>query len=72
MTGTAAHVTPVIEVDHRPVGDGGIGPISEAAAGALLRHHLRPQPEVLPLVHAGAAAPAGTAGLASGRGPRGT
>jgi branched-chain amino acid aminotransferase len=28
MTGTAAHVTPVIEVDHRPVGDGGIGPIS--------------------------------------------
>src|SRR5439155_21848295 len=28
MTGTAAHVTPVIEVDHRPVGDGGLGPIS--------------------------------------------
>ncbi len=28
MTGTAAHVTPIIEVDHRPVGDGEIGPIS--------------------------------------------
>lgn len=28
MTGTAAHVTPVTEVDHRPVGDGEIGPIS--------------------------------------------
>ncbi len=26
MTGTAAHVSPVLEVDHRPVGDGGIGP----------------------------------------------
>lgn len=29
MTGTAAHVSPVIEVDRRPVGDGGIGPISK-------------------------------------------
>ena len=29
MTGTAAHVTPVVEVDHRPVGDGEIGPISK-------------------------------------------
>jgi branched-chain amino acid aminotransferase len=28
MTGTAAHVTPVIEVDHRPVGDGKRGPIT--------------------------------------------
>jgi len=28
MTGTAAHVTPIIEIDHRPVGDGNIGPIS--------------------------------------------
>ncbi|MBI2888115.1 MAG: branched-chain amino acid transaminase [Chloroflexi bacterium] len=26
MTGTAAHVSPVLEVDHRKVGDGGIGP----------------------------------------------
>jgi len=28
MTGTAAHVTPVIEVDRRPVGEGGLGPIT--------------------------------------------
>jgi len=29
MTGTAAHVTPVIEVDRRPVGDGLCGPITK-------------------------------------------
>jgi branched-chain amino acid aminotransferase len=29
MTGTAAHVTPVTEIDHRPVADGEIGPISK-------------------------------------------
>jgi branched-chain amino acid aminotransferase len=29
LTGTAAHVTPVTEIDHRPVGDGEIGPISK-------------------------------------------
>lgn len=28
LTGTAAHVSPVIEIDHRPVGDGEIGPVS--------------------------------------------
>jgi branched-chain amino acid aminotransferase len=28
MTGTAAHVTPVLEVDRRAVGDGEIGPIT--------------------------------------------
>ncbi|WP_322796977.1 branched-chain amino acid transaminase [Tepidiforma sp.] len=28
MTGTAAHLTPVVEVDRRPVGDGRIGPIT--------------------------------------------
>jgi len=28
MTGTAANVTPVVEVDHRPVGDGKVGPIT--------------------------------------------
>ncbi|HEY8489806.1 MAG TPA: branched-chain amino acid transaminase [Dehalococcoidia bacterium] len=28
MTGTAAHVTPVVEVDHRPVGDGTPGPVT--------------------------------------------
>jgi branched-chain amino acid aminotransferase len=29
MTGTAAHVSPVIELDRRPIGDGGIGPITK-------------------------------------------
>jgi branched-chain amino acid aminotransferase len=28
MTGTAANVTPVVEIDHRPVRDGTVGPIS--------------------------------------------
>ena len=28
MTGTAAHVTPVLEVDGRPIGDGSIGPVT--------------------------------------------
>ncbi len=29
MTGTAAHVTPVVELDHRPIGDGKMGPIAK-------------------------------------------
>jgi branched-chain amino acid aminotransferase len=29
LTGTAAHVSPVIEIDHRIVGEGGIGPITK-------------------------------------------
>ena len=29
MTGTAAHVTPILEVDARPIADGGIGPITK-------------------------------------------
>jgi branched-chain amino acid aminotransferase len=28
MTGTAAHVTPVLEIDHRPVATGDVGPIT--------------------------------------------
>ncbi len=28
MTGTAAHVTPIIEIDHRKVGNGGVGPVT--------------------------------------------
>jgi branched-chain amino acid aminotransferase len=28
MTGTAAHVTPVIEIDRRPIGSGKVGPIT--------------------------------------------
>jgi branched-chain amino acid aminotransferase len=29
MTGTAAHVTPILEVDRRPVADGNVGPVSK-------------------------------------------
>ncbi|HWO72582.1 MAG TPA: branched-chain amino acid transaminase [Dehalococcoidia bacterium] len=29
MTGTAAHVTPILEVDRRPVGNGDVGPITK-------------------------------------------
>lgn len=28
MTGTAAHVTPVVELDHRPIGEGKMGPVT--------------------------------------------
>ncbi len=28
MTGTAAHVTPVVELDRRPIGDGKMGPVT--------------------------------------------
>ena len=30
LTGTAAHVTPMVELDSRPIGDGQVGPISKA------------------------------------------
>ncbi len=33
MTGTAAHLTPVVEVDHRAVGDGTPGPITKQLSG---------------------------------------
>jgi branched-chain amino acid aminotransferase len=29
MTGTAAHVTPVLEIDHRPIADGEVGPLTQ-------------------------------------------
>jgi branched-chain amino acid aminotransferase len=28
LTGTAAHLTPVSEIDHRPLGDGNVGPLT--------------------------------------------
>jgi branched-chain amino acid aminotransferase len=33
LTGTAAHLTPVGELDHRPIGSGGIGPLTEKLQG---------------------------------------
>jgi branched-chain amino acid aminotransferase len=46
MTGTAAHVSPIIKIDHRPIGDGQVGPITkqiqhlyfEAAKGNVERY----------------------------------
>jgi branched-chain amino acid aminotransferase len=32
MTGTAAHVTPVLEIDYRTIGDGEVGPITQNVA----------------------------------------
>jgi branched-chain amino acid aminotransferase len=29
MTGTAAHVSPIIKIDHRPIGDGQVGPVTK-------------------------------------------
>jgi branched-chain amino acid aminotransferase len=29
LTGTAAHITPVVELDHRPIGDGKVGQITD-------------------------------------------
>jgi branched-chain amino acid aminotransferase len=37
MTGTAAHVSAVIEVDHRPVGDGETGPITKQLQALYFR-----------------------------------
>ena len=37
LCGTGVQVSPVIEVDHRPVGSGEIGPIAPARPRALLR-----------------------------------
>jgi branched-chain amino acid aminotransferase len=38
MTGTAAEVTPVREVDDRPVGDGSVGPITQAVQASYFEH----------------------------------
>jgi len=46
MTGTAAHVSPIIRIDHRPVGDGNVGRITkqiqqlyfDSAKGAVERY----------------------------------
>jgi branched-chain amino acid aminotransferase len=29
LTGTAAHITPVVEIDHRKLADGKVGPITK-------------------------------------------
>ena len=51
MTGTAAHLTPVVEVDRRPVGDGLPGPITSQLS-KLFFDVIRGKNEVPALVHA--------------------
>ena len=36
LTGTAAHIIPVGEIDNRPVGDGGVGPVTDAISDMYL------------------------------------
>ncbi len=47
LCGTGVQVSPVIEVDHRPVGTGGVGPIGAPDQRALLRGRAR-QPARVP------------------------
>ncbi|MBM3925610.1 MAG: branched-chain amino acid transaminase [SAR202 cluster bacterium] len=37
LTGTAAHLTPVVQLDHRNIGDGKVGPISRALRDAYFQ-----------------------------------
>ncbi len=53
FTGTAAEVTPIRELDNRPIGDGVRGPITDTAAGAVLRHRQRPQSREKGVAHEG-------------------
>lgn len=36
LTGTAAHITPVIEIDHRSIGDGKVGPVTGRLADSYV------------------------------------
>ena len=51
FTGTAVEVAPIVKVDHRPIGDERIGPITTHLRQILPRSHPRPHGRVLPLAH---------------------
>ena len=42
LCGTGAQISPVTSVDHRPVGTGEVGPITQRLSQALLRRGARP------------------------------
>ena len=46
LTGTAAEVTPMREIDHRTIGAGARGPVAEGAPEGVLRRRLGPRPQV--------------------------
>ena len=52
LCGTGVQVSPVIEIDHRPVGSGGIGPIGAARPRPLLRRGARPAARIRALADA--------------------
>ena len=62
LCGTGVQVSPVVEVDHRPIGSGAIGPIARIIARALLRRGARPAARVPALAHADRVGDAGRAG----------
>ena len=45
FTGTTAELRPTVELDGRPVGDGTVGPVTKALAGAFLREIERAKSE---------------------------
>ncbi len=58
LCGTGAQVSPVSSIDHRPVGNGQIGPITGADHARLLRRRARPLGGLPPLGDAGLLGPA--------------
>jgi branched-chain amino acid aminotransferase len=63
MTGTAAHVSPIVKIDHRPIGDGQVGPMTrkiqkfyfETAKGSIERYSHWCTPANLKAPHAAGA-----------------
>ena len=52
LCGTGAQMSPIVEIDHRPVGDGEVGPITRKPGAALLRHRARQDAAAQQLGHA--------------------
>ena len=53
LTGTAVGVAPVVRVDHRPVADGAIGPVTRRLAAVVLRRDARTSAGVSQVAAAG-------------------
>ena len=68
LCGTGVQISPVIEVDHRPVGSGEVGPIAPAGPRPLLRRGARPPARVQPLADADRSRRPPATGRAAGSG----
>ncbi len=53
MTGTAAHITPISEIDRRKIANGEIGKVTRKLAKALRGRDSRKEQKILQMVHAG-------------------